>query len=132
MENKTTQDTCLIENTLDQTPLLIAYLDQDFNFIKVNRAYAAADQKDPSFYPGKNHFALYPDIVNQAIFQNVVDTGKPYATHAKPFVYKNNPERGITYWDWTVMPVKYNGGEVTGLLLTLLDVTDQVTGKPHP
>ncbi len=47
---------------------LIAYLDANFNFLRVNQAYAAADEHDPAYYIGKNHFALFPNAENQAIF----------------------------------------------------------------
>ena len=40
---------------------MIAYMDRDFNFIRVNRAYAETNGHKPEFFVGKNHFDLYPD-----------------------------------------------------------------------
>ncbi|NIQ78404.1 MAG: hypothetical protein GTN93_10000, partial [Anaerolineae bacterium] len=71
-----------------------------------NRAYAEADDREPSFFPGKNHFDLYPNPENQEIFQRVVETGQPYFTYAKPFEYSEHPERGVSYWDWSLVPIK--------------------------
>jgi PAS domain S-box-containing protein len=113
----------VLEKIFSTTHLLMAYMDRDFNFIRVNRAYAAADSRDESFFPGKNHFALYPHPENEEIFRRVVDTGEPYAASAKAFEYPEHPERGVTYWDWTLHPVKDKTGKVEGLLLYLLDVT---------
>jgi len=108
---------------LEYTHMLTAYLDMRFDFIWVNRAYAESGGQDPSFFPGRNHFDLYPNEENRAIFQKVVDIGKPFFISAKPFVYKDQPERGVTYWDWSLVPVKSAEGKVTGLILTLADVT---------
>lgn len=114
-----------MEALLDHTHMMVAYLDPEFNFIRVNRAYAEADKRDPSFFPGKNHFELYPDKENEEIFRRVVKTGKPHFTYAKPFEYAEHPERGVTYWDWSLVPIKDPKGAVTGLVLTVLDVTER-------
>lgn len=84
----------LLEVILDHAPVLVAYLDPQFNFIKVNRAYAAANEKEASFFRGKNHFDLFPDEENEAIFKHVVETGDPYSASAKPFENVEHPERG--------------------------------------
>lgn len=102
---------------------LIAYLDANFNFLRVNQAYAAADEHDPAYYIGKNHFALFPNAENQAIFEAVVRSGKAVTYTDKPFEYANNPERGTTYWDWSLLPIKDADERVVELLLVLNDVT---------
>ncbi len=115
----------LLQTLLDHTHMLVAYLDPQFNFLKVNRAYAEADGREPSFFPGKNHFHLYPNAENEKIFQRVVKTGEPHFAYAKPFEYAEHPERGVTYWDWSLIPIKDSMGAVTGLVLTLVDVTER-------
>ncbi len=114
-----------MQTIYDNTYTLFAYLDRDFNFVRVNRAYAEADGKTPDFFIGKNHFELYPHPENEAIFHNVVATGKPYVAHAKPFEYPDHPEWGVTYWDWSLVPVLGDDKAVTGLIFTLLNVTVQ-------
>ncbi|HCO92787.1 MAG TPA: hypothetical protein DIU00_02355, partial [Phycisphaerales bacterium] len=113
----------LLETILDHTHMMVAYLDPQFNFVRVNRAYAEADERQPSFFPGKNHFDLYPNEENEEIFRHVVETGIPYFTYARPFEYAEHPEWGISYWDWSLVPIKQQQGIVTGLVLTLADVT---------
>jgi PAS domain S-box-containing protein len=116
----------ILTAVLDTTPVLIAYLDRDMNFVRVNRAYAAAESKVPEYFLGKNHFALYPNVENEVIFRGVAETGIPYTAAAKPFEYGHNPERGVTHWDWTLTPIKEADGKVSGLVLSLLDVTDRI------
>lgn len=50
----------LLETMFSAIDLCVAYLDREFNFIRVNRAYAGADAREPEYFVGKNHFALYP------------------------------------------------------------------------
>ena len=116
----------LLETILDHTHILVAYLDTDFNYITVNRAFAEANDHPATFFPGKNRFELYPDPENEAIFQDVVITGEQYIAYAKPFEYDDYAERGITYWDWSLVPIKNEAGNAVGVVLTLEEVTWRV------
>ena len=115
----------LQERFFDSIDILTAYMDRNFNFIRVNDAYAKADGRQPEYFIGKNHFDLYPHAENQAIFQQVVETGEAYIVYEKPFEYPDQPERGITYWDWNLQPVRSVHGEVYGVVLSLVDVTER-------
>ncbi len=113
----------LLEMVFSSVDIHIAYMDRDFNFLRVNRAYAWSDQHEPEFYPGKNYFDLFPDPENYATFKRVVETRVPYTVYEKPYRYPNSPERGVTYWDWSLQPVKDEKGVVQGLIHSLVDVT---------
>jgi PAS domain S-box-containing protein len=103
----------------------LVFLDQKFNFIRVNEAYAQSCQREVSEFPGHNHFTFYPDDDNQAIFTRVVETKIPYQAVAKAFVFPDHPEWGVTYWDWTLVPILDDAGEVDFLVFALQDVTDR-------
>lgn len=118
----------LLERVFNSPRTMIAYLDADFTFRRVNAAYAAADEKDTSYYPGKNHFDLFPNEENEAIFEEVVRTGVPHVEYEKPFEYAEHPERGTTWWDWTVQPV-FEDDKVDGVVLMLTNVTDRVLAR---
>jgi PAS domain S-box-containing protein len=116
----------LQQRFFDSIDVMIAYMDRDFNFIKVNDAYAvSAGSRDPDFFSGKNHFDLFPHEENRQIFSKVVETGEPYIVYEKPFEYPDQPGRGTTYWNWSLQPVRDTGGNVDGLVLSLLDVTER-------
>ena len=114
----------LLERIFATTHFSLVYLDREFNFIRVNTAYAKACGCPEDFFPGKNHFQLYPNAENEAIFREVVKTGNAFMIRAKPFANPGHPEWGITYWDWTLHPLKDADGNVEALLLVLLDVTE--------
>jgi PAS domain S-box-containing protein len=124
---QTNQDLIRSHNVLERffsvKDMLIAHLDADFNFIRVNQAYADADQHEPDYYVGKNRFNLFPDAENQSIFETVVRTGKAFTVTDKPFEYAHNPKRGTRYWDWSLLPIKDASGRVIELLFVLMDVT---------
>jgi PAS domain S-box-containing protein len=108
------------ENTV--TPLV--FLDKNFKFIRVNAAYAKACQRDISEFPGHNHFEFYPSDAIR-IFERVVETKEPFQTIARPFIFPDHPEWGVTYWDWTLTPVFDNKGDVEYLVFSLNDVTQR-------
>ncbi|MEW6659000.1 MAG: PAS domain S-box protein [Thermodesulfobacteriota bacterium] len=102
------------------TPLVI--LDTAFHYIRVNQAYARVCQMEVSKFPGKSLFELYPDTA-QTIFQRVLETKTPHQAFAQPFTFPDHPERGVTYWDWTLVPILNQQGEVDFLVLSLKEVT---------
>ncbi len=118
----------LLTQIFDNTHMLMAYLDSDFNFIRVNRAYAAANRFEPDQFIGRNHFDLYPHAENQAVFRQVRDSGEPYVVFEKPFDHPDHPGRGTGtgYWDWSLRPIRDDNRQTQGLLLCLVDVTKRV------
>ena len=128
-EERLTEANQLLSGVLEHTHMMAAYLDSRFDFIWVNHAYAAADNQEPSFFSDKNHFDLYPNEENQAIFQQVVDTGEPFFVSAKPFEYPGHSERGVSYWNWSLIPVKDETGMVSGLVFTLAEVTERIRAE---
>lgn len=113
----------LLESIMKATDFMLAFFDPKFNFVWVNPAYAESSQMKPEEMIGKNHFELYPDVENEEIFRKVRDTGEAVFYKDKPFVYPDQPERGVTYWDWSLVPVKNYFGDVTGLVFSLRETT---------
>jgi len=114
----------LLERFFESTLTCAVLLDRDFNFIRVNQAYARACQRDVSEFPGRNHFDFYPSDA-RPIFEEVVRTRQPYVAESHPFQFPDHPEWGVTYWDWTLVPVLDDRGEVELLLFCLHDVTER-------
>jgi PAS domain S-box-containing protein len=104
------------------TPFVI--LDKDFNFIRVNEAYAKACRREVSEFPGHNHFEFYPSDA-KAKFEQVLQTKKPYVAIARPFSFPDHPEWGTSYWDWTLTPILDDAGGVASLVFSLEDVTER-------
>lgn len=114
-----------LKTIMENTHANLAYLDPSFDFVHVNTAYAEGAGYTTEELIGQNHFDLFPDPENEAIFEQVKETGEPVSYRGKPFVYADQPERGVTYWDWTLVPVKDEDGDVEGLVFSLLNVTER-------
>ncbi|MDO8281900.1 MAG: ATP-binding protein [Thermodesulfovibrionia bacterium] len=124
LEKSVNEQTKRFEIFFDTSITLLAFFDKDFNFIRVNKAYADATQREISGFPGHNHFEFFPSDA-KAIFEDVVRTKTAFQTFARPFSYADHPDWGVTYWNWTLVPILDNNGEVEFLAFSLVDVTKQ-------
>lgn len=116
----------ILSTIMENAGAMLAYFDVNFNFVRVNSAYARGSGYGSEGLIGRNHFALFPNEENQRIFEQVRDTGAPAQFYDKPFVYAGQPERGVTYWDWTLVSVLDESGKVGGLVLSLVETTQRV------
>ena len=121
----TYEEDSILRGIIEHTGAMMAYFDLDFNFVVANSAYAKGAGYSTEELIGKNHFALFPNKENQIIFEKVKKTGTPEKFIDKPFEYAGQPNRGITYWDWTLSPVKDSKGKAQGLVLTLIETTER-------
>jgi len=120
----------MLENIFSSMHIQIAYLDKDFRFIRVNEAYAdTVGGKGPDSFVGRGHFDLFPNAENEKIFRRVVTSGVAFHATEKAFAFPDQPQRGTTFWDWSLVPVKKEDGTVYGLLLTLVDVTERAGNR---
>ncbi len=111
----------IFEHSLDS----IVLLDKDYNFIKVSETYAKACQRDASEFPEHNHFEFYPSKLEQELEEYRINK-KIYKRNARPFVFPDHPEWGITYWDLGMVPILDEEGEIEFFLFTLKDVTKRI------
>jgi PAS domain S-box-containing protein len=125
-EDKLRETGKMLETIFSTTHISIVYLDKDFNYVRVNHAFAEETGRDESFFVGKNHFALFRDEDNEAIFRKAIDTGETLSGFARPYNFIEIPERGITYWDWTITPVKDDEGSVKEIIFIMVNVTDRI------
>ncbi|MBX3027930.1 PAS domain-containing protein [bacterium] len=121
--------TRLFDAVFDHSLSCLVLLDSQFNFVRVNAAYAEACHRPLADFAGRNHFELFPSDA-RAIFEEVLRTKRPFEVKARSFSFPDQPERGETYWDWTLVPILDAGGAVELLLFSLHDVTEHVrTGR---
>jgi PAS domain S-box-containing protein len=123
-KTQTEKERNLLQEVMNSTKNVhLVYLDNDFNFVRVNKAYAETCGYEPEEMVGKNHFDLYPHEENEVIFAKVRDTGELFEIKDKPFSFPDQPERGTTYWDWSLVPIKGSDGRVVGLVFSLVETT---------
>ena len=103
----------------------LVYLDNEFNFVRVNEAYAKSCGFSPKEMVGINLFGLYPHLEHFDMFQKARNTGVSVEFKDTPFVFCDQPQRGVTYWDWTLQPVVDGAGKVDGLVFSLVEMTER-------
>jgi len=118
----------LLKKAFDNIHVMIAYMDSDYHYIAVNQAYADGMGQSSEYFIGKSFFDLYPDKDLNAIFDRVKNTKEPHFVLAKPFSMKNiqqHKTRGKIV-DITIQPITESENKTTGLLLSIIDVTERV------
>lgn len=123
------QDQDVLNAIMEHTHVCLAYLDKQFNFLRVNSACVEQWRHPREELLGRNYFELFPNEENRAIFEQVRDSGEPFTSKAQPCQYIDQTEQGITYWNWTLEPVKNAAGDVQGMVLSLLDVTETIQAE---
>lgn len=113
----------LAETVFRHSVSCLAILDRNYNFIRVNAAYAAACRRKMEDFPGHNRFELFPSAEARLMFDEVLRSKLPVVAFAKEYTFPDQPDRGKTYWDWTLVPVLDQQGEVEYLVFSLNDVT---------
>ena len=117
------QEKRILTEIMKATDFMLVYLDTNFHFVAVNPAYAETCRMTPEEMIGKNHFELYPNAENEVIFRRVRETGEAVFFKDKPFEFPDQPERGVTYWDWSLTSAKNAAGVVEGLVFSLRETT---------
>ncbi|MCH8622472.1 GGDEF and EAL domain-containing protein [Undibacterium sp. TS12] len=123
-DSETIRQLKLAETFFNHSVSCLVILDRDYNFIRVNQAYADACRLKIADFEGRNHFELFPSDT-KLIFDEVVRTKQPFVTFTRAFEFIDQPERGITYWDWTLVPVLDANGDIEYLVFSLVEVTER-------
>jgi PAS domain S-box-containing protein len=110
------------------TPFVL--LDRDYRFIRVNEAWARHFRKKVEDFPGRHYLDLFPyDEAYRSntihLLDEVVRTKKPFQAFARPFEFVDQPERGVTYWDWILQPIFDEQGELDFLFFSSNEVSER-------
>ncbi len=104
-------------------------LDRDLKYVRVNEAWARGFNQKVEDFVGRNT-VLFNDSEQYRsywghLFEKVAKTKLPMQVRADPYEFAGQPERGVTYWDWTLQPILDENGEVEFFFFSSNDVTDR-------
>ncbi len=116
----------ILAPVIEHTPAELALLDRDSNIVLVNSAFAAASGHAEDRLIGRSYLGLFPDSLTREQFRQVLDSGKPYHSVENPRPLAAEAEGEISYYNLTLAPIAGESGVVEALLLSLVDVTQQV------
>jgi PAS domain S-box-containing protein len=113
----------LLQAIMDNTDTYLAYLNSDFELVRVNANFAEGLGVTPEELVGRCFFDVLPDLEVRRIFEWGRDAGLPVRFHERGFSFPRAKRYGPGYWDWSLVPIKNSQGHVQGLVLCLVDVT---------
>jgi two-component system, cell cycle sensor histidine kinase and response regulator CckA len=116
------------EAMFDQTVTAVGLLDRDHRFIRVNEWFARNYGKTAQEFAGRSLVEVLPAYagsyeVTRRHLDEVVRTRKPLHLTNWSYEFVDQPERGLTYWDWILQPISGQGGEVDLVCFSAIDVT---------
>jgi PAS domain S-box-containing protein len=111
----------LLEEVFSGTHFLIAYLDRELRYRRVNQAFALAGGHHPDHFVGKKHFELFPDDELEAVFQQVLQSREPYS--ALNVTLESFGGGGASNWDVDVLPLRQESAVAEGLVFILINRT---------
>jgi PAS domain S-box-containing protein len=111
----------LLEEVFSGTHFLIAYLDRELRYRRVNQAFALAGGHEPDYFVGKKHFELFPDTELGAVFEAVLQSREPYS--AQEVSFESFGGGGASSWDVDVLPLRQESAAAEGLVFILVNRT---------
>jgi PAS domain S-box-containing protein len=115
----------LFESAFSSIHVLVAYLDSQWDFVRVNLAFAENYGHEPEFFVGKNVFDVVSLVHNRATFERVLSTGEPHFAFEDAFGAGGEGERRARYWDWSLQPAAAVGRQGEGLVLCMISATER-------
>ena len=78
---------------------------------------------------GRRLVEVFPGAEGESLLERARETGEPASWRERPCELPERSDRGPSWWDWTVTPVKDGRGDVQGLVLSLRDATERVVSR---
>ncbi len=119
----------ILEKIFSNTRFLIAFLDSNFTFIRVNKTWSDSDGRPTHFFAGKSFFSVYADENVKRLLGDASVNASQSVGYGTRFSFPTEAARGASYWDWSLQPVKDGAGTTEGFILTLVDVTKRLEAE---
>jgi PAS domain S-box-containing protein len=114
----------LLEGFFRHTIAPLAFMDREFNFIRVNEAFAKIFGRKPEDFSGRNYFSFDLNEETRDDFTRVVATKQTFHAFARPFFGLRGGDQ-VSYWNSRLTPVLDARDEVQFLVFNLEDVTER-------
>jgi PAS domain S-box-containing protein len=114
-----------LKTVTDSTSTALAYYDSELRYVWVNPQYEHSICIPKERLIGAKRTVILHDSETEKAFRRVIETGEALQLKAEPDLFGHKEERGITYWDWTITPVKDSLGRVEGIVSSFVDVTEK-------
>jgi PAS domain S-box-containing protein len=116
----------LLDTVFSTAPIGLALVDRDLRFVRVNETFASFNDRPLGELVGRT----VPDLLNEIglpedrivpTYRHVLSTGTPVLDHE----LSTNRPGGTRYWNASFTPVLDADGSVSGVIVTVADVTER-------
>ncbi len=123
---ETTKALAWLDTVLTTAPVGLGILDNDWRYIHVNDALAAMNGLSPAAHLGHSVRELLPTLADalEPLFKQVVESGIPIIDLEVTGETRADPDQLHT-WLASYYPVRLPAGEVTGVGLVVVDITER-------
>ena len=125
LERAQTRDVAVLSNIQQNIDIHLAYLAPDLTIVYANDVVSRNFSFPRDKAIGKKLSEVWRDPMINEVFEQVARTGEPIRFREMPYEFTKYIVPGVTYWDWSVTPIKNAQGELEGLVVSALDVTEK-------
>ncbi|UUF14279.1 MULTISPECIES: PAS domain S-box protein [Flavobacterium] len=119
-------------DTVKQAPIGITILrGPDYIVESANEDYLKLVAREEEDFVGKPLFDSLPEVKDtvDSLLKNVLTTGIPYHGNEVPIPLNRYGKLGIWYFDFLYHPLREENGEITGIIVTVTEVTEKVEAR---
>jgi PAS domain S-box-containing protein len=128
VERARARDARILDLVFESTPSLLAYIDRDLRYVRVNARYAASLRRTVGEIIGRTVeevIGVAPSAVDA--IRRARDTGESlWLTETPLIIPQRAEEERFARYDVAVTPVTDEQGEVEGLVISVMDVSEKV------
>ena len=117
----------LLEAILSETPVGVVLYDPDMRITHLNAEYARISRFDLESARGRILYEIAPDTVSRRAFHQKVLSGDTLDTSNVNYTFAEDAH--TTYADVRYRPLRDPEGRITGILSTVVDVTERVVAE---
>ncbi len=133
MQQKIEESRRELLNSFNDSPVGIAIITGDDLSIKmVNPFYATITGRSQEELINKPLLIAMPELAGQGFdteLFKVMTTGQPFTARDAPVEILRNEKKETKYLDFTYQPQKNDTGEITGILVVVIEVTQKVAAR---
>ncbi|KAF2517187.1 PAS domain S-box protein [Flavobacterium foetidum] len=119
-------------NTVKQAPVGITILrGPEYVVEMANENYLKIVDKEEHSFVGRPLFETLPEVEETVseLLKNVLSTGVPYLGNEVPVPLNRYGKQEISYFDFVYQPFKEENGSISGILVTVTDVSEKVLSR---
>lgn len=118
-----------LESILDNISTAVVITDTEGHVLRANPAFAQMARRSEQHMLGRMMTEVFGVPVGDALRGRAWRRGKPATEHGVSIAFPNAPERGMTYWDITAVPITAPEGRIERMLTAFTEVTEHVLAR---